>query len=122
MVYNEYNKSYKELLQLNNNMSIHQRHLQYLVLKVFESLMHSNPEFIWSYFNENLIRYEIRKETKKSLPPVKSFRFGLNYIHSRGGILWNNLPLSIKNSQIINEVKAKLKNLANIHCTCGACR
>ena len=122
VVYNEYSKSYRELLQLNNNMSIHQRHLQYLVLQVFEHLMHLNPEFMWSYFNENLIPYEIRQEAKKFLPPVKTFRFGFNYIHSRGGILWNNLPLSIKNSQIINEVKAKLKNLANIHCTCGVCR
>ena len=121
MVYHEYNKSYKEHLQLNNNVSIYQRHLQYLVLKVFESLMHLNPEFMWSYFNENLIPYEIRKETKKLLPAVKSFRFGLNYIHSRGGIRWNNLPLLIKNSQTINEVKAKLKGLANIHCTCGMC-
>ena len=32
VVYNEYNKSYEELLQLNNNVSIHQRHLQYLAL------------------------------------------------------------------------------------------
>ena len=30
VVYNEYNKSYGELLQLNNNVSIHQRLLQYL--------------------------------------------------------------------------------------------
>ena len=30
-------------LQLNNNMSIHQRHLQYLALEVFKPLMHLNP-------------------------------------------------------------------------------
>ena len=34
VVYNEYNKSYEELLQLNNNVPIHQRDLQYLVLEV----------------------------------------------------------------------------------------
>ena len=37
VVHNEYNKSYKEHLQLNNNVSINQRHLQYLVLKIFGS-------------------------------------------------------------------------------------
>ena len=51
VVYNEYNKSYGELLQLNNNVSIHQRHLQYLALEIFKSLMHLNPKFMWSYFN-----------------------------------------------------------------------
>ena len=49
VVYNEYNKSYKELLQLNNNVSIHQRQLQYLTLEVFKSLIYLNPEFMWSY-------------------------------------------------------------------------
>ena len=50
VVYNEYNKTYGEPLQLNNNVSIHQRHLQYLALEVFKSLMHLNSEFMWSYF------------------------------------------------------------------------
>ena len=92
VVYNEYNKSYEELLQLNNNVSVHQRHLHYLALEVFKSLMHLNPEFMWSYFNENPIPYDLRKGTKVFLSPVKSFLLGLNSVHFRGSILWNNLP------------------------------
>ena len=91
--------------------------------------MYLNPEFMWSYFNENPIPYDLRKEIKVFLPPVKSFRFGMNSIHFRGSTLWNNLPSSIKNqtislikSQTINEFKVKLKNLGNIHCTCGVRR
>ena len=122
VVYYEYNKSYQELLQLNNIVSIHQRHLQYLALQVFKSLMHLNPEFMWSYFNEKPITYDLKKGTKVFLSPVKSFRLGLNSVHFRGIILWNNIPSSIKNSQTINEFKVKLKNLGNIHCTCGVCR
>ena len=73
VVCNEYNKSYEELLQLNNNVSVHQRHLHYLALEVFKSLMHLNPEFMWSYINENPIPYDLRKGTKVFLRPVKSF-------------------------------------------------
>ena len=122
MVNNEYNKLYEELFQLNNNVSINQRHLKYLALEVFKSLMHLNPEFMWSYFNENLISYELTKGAKVFVPPVKSFRLGLNSVHFRGSILWNNLPSSIKISQTINKLKAKLKNLGNIHCAFGVCR
>ena len=46
MVYNEYNKSYEKLLQLNNNVPLHQRHLQYLILEVCKFLMHLNTEFM----------------------------------------------------------------------------
>ena len=77
---------------------------------------------MWSYFNENPIPYDLRKGIKVLLPPVKSFRFGLNSIHFRESIIWNNLLPSMKNSQTINEFIVKLKNLGNIHCTCGACR
>ena len=77
VVCNEYNKSYKELLQLNNNTSIHERHLQYLDLEVFKSLMHLNPEFMRHYFNENPIAYDLRNGTKVFLQAVRLFRLGL---------------------------------------------
>ena len=47
VVYNEYNKSYEELFQFNNNVSIHQRHFQYFVLEGFKPLIHLNPELMW---------------------------------------------------------------------------
>ena len=84
--------------------------------------MHLNPEFMSSYFNEKPVTYDSRKGTKAFLSPVKSFRLGLNSVHFRGSILCKNLPSSVKNSQTINEFKVKLKNLGNIHCTCGVCR
>ena len=49
MTYSEYDKSYEELFQLNNNnASIHQRHLKYLPFDVFKSITDLNPEFTWS--------------------------------------------------------------------------
>ena len=47
VVYNECDKSYGELLQLNDDVSIHQRHLQYLALEVFKSLMHASKSRIY---------------------------------------------------------------------------
>ena len=42
VVYGDFNKSY-ELLELNNDLSIDQRHLRYLGIEVFKSIMHLNP-------------------------------------------------------------------------------
>ena len=52
VVYNDFNKSYNKLSELNNDLSIHQRHLPYLATEVFTSIMHLNPQFIWPYFGE----------------------------------------------------------------------
>ena len=43
LVYNDFDKSYDELLELNRDRSIHQRHLRYLATELFKSIMHLNP-------------------------------------------------------------------------------
>ena len=78
VVYDDFNKSYDELLELNKDLSIHQRHLRYLAIEVFKSIMHLNPHFTWSYFKENLMPYHLRDGSQLVLPKTKSSRFGIN--------------------------------------------
>ena len=40
VVCNDFNTSYDELLELNNDLSIHQRYLCYLAVEVLKSIMH----------------------------------------------------------------------------------
>ena len=49
VVYNDFNKSYVELFELNNDLSIYLRHLRYLANEIFKLIMHLNPQFPWSY-------------------------------------------------------------------------
>ena len=120
VVYDYFNKSYDELLELNNDLSIHQRNLRYLAIEVFKSIIHLNPQFMWSYFEEKPLPYNL--SSKLFLPKTKSSRFGINSLRFRGSLLWNNLPVSVKNCQSLNEFKVELKNLGNNHCTCLVCR
>ena len=49
VIYHDYQKSYDELLHINKDVNIHQKHLRKLTLEVFKSITHVNPEFIWSF-------------------------------------------------------------------------
>ena len=109
VVYNDYNKSFEELLEVSNTTSIHQRHLKYLVTEVFKSTMHLNPEFMWNFFNEKPMPYSLRKGNKLIIPQAKSSRFGINSLCFRGSVLWNNLSASVKNSENLNKFKFNLK-------------
>ena len=75
VVYDDFNKSYDELLELNNDLSIHQRHLRYLAIEGSKSIMHLNPQFMWSYFEEKPMPYNLRDDSKLVLPKTKSSRF-----------------------------------------------
>ena len=122
VVYSEYHKSYEELLQINKDISIHEKHLHILALEVYKSIMQFNPEFMWHCFNTNPIPYHLRKGSRLLIPPAKSVNFGTNSVTFRGSLLWNNLPLRLKNSQTIDDFKSELNNLGKIHCTCTVCR
>ena len=122
VVYDDFNKSYDELLELNNDLFIHQRHLCYFVIEVFKSIMNLNPQFMWSYFEEKPMTYNLRDGSKLALPKTKSTRFGINSLQFRGTLSWNDLAVSLKSCQSLNEFKLELKNLGNIHCTCLVCR
>ena len=93
VVYSEYHKPYEELLQIDDDISIHQKHLRILALEVCKSIMHFNPEFMWHCFNTNPIPNNLRKGSRLLIPTAKSVNFGTNSITFRGSLLWNNLPL-----------------------------
>ena len=122
VIHDDYQKSSDELLDINNDVNVHQKHLRILALEVFKSITHVNPEFMWSYFNENTIPYNLRNGNRLLLPPAKSVKFGINSLIFRGSLLWNNLPLNLKICQTIDEFKLELKRLGRIHCTCTVCR
>ena len=53
--------------------------------------------------------YNLRDGSQFILPKTKSSRFGINSLRFRGSLLWNNLPVSVKNCHSLNEFKLELK-------------
>ena len=122
IVYNSYDKSYQDLLNFSDDVSIHQKHFGFLAIEVYKSLMNINPEFMWEFSNTNPVQYNLRKGDIVNLPPVRSSCYGINSQALRGRLLWNSLPSYVKQSHNLEEFKLKLRNWGNIHCTCVACR
>ena len=104
------------------DVSIHQKHLRFLAIEVYKSLMNINPEFMWEFFNKNPIQYNLRKRNIVYLPPARSSSYGVNSLAFRGSLLWNSLPRNVKQNHNLEEFKLKLRNLGNIHYTCVVCR
>ena len=65
-----YDKSYYDLLNFSNDVSIYQRHLRFLAIEFFKSLMNMNPELMREFFNKNLVQCNLRKQDKLYLPPA----------------------------------------------------
>ena len=114
--------SYKNLLLSSNSVSIHQRHLRFLVTEIFKSISQINPKFMWSFFKPKKLSYNLRKGPILNLPKTQSAFYGTSAIHFRGSLIWNNLPAKVKSSILVFEFKTKIKNLGNIDWRCLICR
>ena len=117
-----YDESYENLLNRSDEISIHQKHLQYLAIEIYKSLTKLNTGFVGNFFERNHTPYNLRRGDLLLLPPAKSIRYGVNSLAFRGSLLWNNLPPQVKESQTLEEFKNRIKNLRSIHCTCTVCR
>ena len=97
IVYNS-NESDEKLLLRNNGVSIHQKQLRILATEVFKSLADLNPDFMKSYFTKE-IPYCLRNGNFLKIPSARSTHDGTNSILFRACLVWNKLPLSVKQSQ-----------------------
>ena len=58
VVHNTYDTTYNELLSTNSDVSIHQRHLRFLVTEVFKSVNKLNQHFMWDFFKATFFPYD----------------------------------------------------------------
>ena len=106
----ESNDTYDNLLLQSNTVTVHQRHLRCLMTETYKSISQINPEFMWSYFTHKDMPYNLTKIIYSWL--IKnSFYYGVNAIHFRGSVIWNNLPVVLKSSDSLFQFKSKIKNI-----------
>ena len=55
------NASYRDLLECNGSTSIHQRHLHFLLTKIYKSAVTTNLRFMWHFFREREVPCDVRK-------------------------------------------------------------
>ena len=108
------NESYEALLTSNNEVSILQKHLRALATEIYKSLADINSDFMKPYFIIKEMPYNLRNGCALKLPSANSTYYGINSVLFRSCLMWNRLPVSVKQSQSLLEFKSKIKTLRNI--------
>ena len=117
----QYEEFYESFLLKSSSVSVHQKHLHFLVTEIYKSMTQINPEFTWFYFSYNNISYNLWKGPILYFPSMRSTYYGTNSVHFRGSLIWNNLPRDIKSSKSVSEFNTKIKNFGNIDYGCVIC-
>ena len=103
-------------------MSIHQKQLRQLTAEIYKNLTDLGPGFIKPFFTIKEILYNLRNGHILNLPSALSTYYGTISVLFRACQVWNNLPLSMKQSQSLLEFKSNIKTLRNNECLCKICK
>ena len=121
-VYRDYESSLEVLLEKDGSVKFHVRNLRTLMLEVFKTLHHLNPEFMWDMFVYKQTSYTLRSGRNLILPPTRTCKFGLKSLSFRGSSTWNSLPVSFKSATSVSSFKTQIKRWNGIDCSCHLCK
>ena len=74
----------------------HKKNLQNLMVEIYKSMNHLNPEYMWDFFIKKDVPYNLRTKELCKLPSVSSQRYGIKFLSLRGSLLWNALSDDLK--------------------------
>ena len=57
---------------MQSNVSIHQRHLRFLITEIYKSISQLNPKFMWLYFTHKELLHCLRNDSILNLPRINS--------------------------------------------------
>ena len=119
--YKMIDSSFEELLHKNEEVTIHEKNLQKLMLEVYRCVTSGNPSFLWELFNRKILPYTLRIKNLLQLPNTRTKKYGNESLTFRGNIIWNQLPDQYKAAKTDNEFKMKIKHWKVFKCSCRTC-
>ena len=118
--FNTFNTTLEEQLLSSNSTTINTRNLQLLVIEVYKSLNHLNPELMWDSFILKSEAYCLRQGLSLTIPPARTTS-AVDYFDFRAALAWNHLPSDLKQEISLSKFKRKLA-LQKIYCKCKYCK
>ena len=117
VVYKEKNLTFKELLEKENLLTIHERNLQKLAIEMYKVKHSLCPKPIQDIFTPSL-----RDNKDWVLPKVNTVNRGIETIRYMGPKTWELVPLNIKMSETLPAFKSAIKGWKPTGCRCRLCK
>ena len=121
LIYADNDSPYETLLKKSSQATLHLRRLRVLVLEVFKSIHHLNPDFINDMFQHKSFDYDIRDPNKLVMPSFNTIKYGKNTFSYHGAHMWNFLPKDFKLCMNVSTFKTIIKSWEGPRCQCSMC-
>ena len=122
ILYNDKKSNFKELLDRDENVTIHQRNIQTLAIEMYKVFKENSPHVFSNLFIAKENSYNLRNESYFVIPKVNSVFNGTESISYLGPKIWNIVPDDIKALDNVSLFKRAIKKWVPENCPCRICK
>ena len=122
LVYNDFNSSFQQLLDKDNSFTIHHQNIQSLIIEMYKVVNDLSTDTFAELFTKKQSSSQLRSQTDFKIPRVRTDLFGKNTLRYLGPVIWNTVPLEIKQVNSLNNFKNSIRKWKPIDCPCRLCK
>ena len=122
VIYNDKISSFKELLERDRSVSMHNRNLQIFAIEMFKVYNSITPPIFTEIFNKPNPNYQLRHTLHFSVPPVRSVYNATESLSFLGPKVWYIVPAELKEVKILSAFKSGIKKWWSQKCPCRLCK
>ena len=115
---NQHQLTFKELLEKNKIVNIHQRTLQTLAPEIYKTKSKVSPEIVNSLFEFSNKSYNLRNASILKRKRYFAVHYGNEILLSLAPKIWDLVPDSIREVKTLSNFKNKIKPM----CPCRLCK
>ena len=109
LVCNNRSSSFRELLERDKSVTIHERNIQVLLTEIFKVKSGDAPEIMIEIFKFKGHSYDLRNNNCIGRRIIKLYKYGSEIVSNLGAKLWDIPPENIKKTESLQNFKKKKK-------------
>ena len=116
IVYDEDVSTFDQLLAIGKSFCIHHQNIQRLLIEIYKALHSISGNSLKELFVKRESTIKLRSKPELVIPSVNSVLKGKNSLRYFGSVIWNSLPIEIREDFVIcNKNKTMETNCLSVY-------
>ena len=107
---------------MDKSFCIHHQNIQIILIEIYKALHDISRKSLKELFVRRESTISLRSKPELVIPSVNSVLKGKNSLKYFGSVIWNSLPIEIREGHSILSFVAKIKQLKPFACPCTICK
>ena len=122
IVYYDGVSTFHQLLAMGKSFRMHHQKMQRLLIEIYKALHDTSGNSLKELLVKRESTISLRSKPELLIPFLNSILKGKNSLRYFGSVIWNSLPVEIREEHSISSFVTKIKQWKPIACSCIICK